>query len=298
MYQHGEGSGHSTSRGGYSIYGIAKGSMEDSRVPNSFLTNPFPVDHPRYKDWETASRETQEEFSRFAADHLKTLPAESENGRAFDTWEIDAHVGRFDILAKAYCSLIVSDYRLADLYSKELLPDLLTQALSLVRPPQAQNAYFMSELKIRLKQRQFHWNGKALESARKGEHAKNCTTNGGADEVEILAVPVINGIQDQMVERPGATAESSADELAHTGAKEGPTVNATDIRAARRKSVDAYINEVFTQAGKVITRTDIWKAARYKSRTEFERWERDDHRATKAANHRFTRILIDKPHLK
>jgi len=66
----------------------------------------------------------------------------------------------------------------------------------------------------------------------------------------------------------------------------------------RRRAVDAYIEEVFKRTGKRITRTDIWKSARYKSRTEFERWERDDRRATKAANERFTGILKEKPHLK
>ncbi len=68
--------------------------------------------------------------------------------------------------------------------------------------------------------------------------------------------------------------------------------------ADRRKAVDAYIDEVFSRTGKSITRTDIWKSARYKSRTDFERWERNDRRATKTAGQRFTRILSEKPHLK
>ncbi|MGP8244160.1 MAG: hypothetical protein ACLQVN_06540 [Bryobacteraceae bacterium] len=68
--------------------------------------------------------------------------------------------------------------------------------------------------------------------------------------------------------------------------------------ADRRAAVDAYIEDVFNQTKKRITRTDIWKSARYKSRTEFERWERQDRRATKAANERFTRVLTEKPHLK
>lgn len=68
--------------------------------------------------------------------------------------------------------------------------------------------------------------------------------------------------------------------------------------ADRRALVDAYIAEVFEKTGKRITRTDIWKHARYRSRTEFERWERGDHRATKTAHERFTGILTEKPHLK
>jgi hypothetical protein len=69
--------------------------------------------------------------------------------------------------------------------------------------------------------------------------------------------------------------------------------------AGRRVAVDAYIEEVFTRTGNRITRTDIWKSARYKSRTEFERWERNDlEHPNKTANQRFAKILAEKPHLK
>jgi hypothetical protein len=68
--------------------------------------------------------------------------------------------------------------------------------------------------------------------------------------------------------------------------------------ANQRQVVDAYIEEVLQMTGKHITRTDIWKSARYKTRTEFERWERDSPRATKTAHERFSRILREKPHLK
>jgi hypothetical protein len=47
-----------------------------------------------------------------------------------------------------------------------------------------------------------------------------------------------------------------------------------------------------------ISRTSIWKSVGYKSRTEFERWERNDPRATKTAHQRFSKILSEKPHLK
>ena len=67
----------------------------------------------------------------------------------------------------------------------------------------------------------------------------------------------------------------------------------------RRAMVDAYIDEVFNETGKRITRTDIWRAVRYKSRTEFERWERNDkNKPNKTAHERFTRLLQEKPHLK
>jgi hypothetical protein len=68
--------------------------------------------------------------------------------------------------------------------------------------------------------------------------------------------------------------------------------------AERRMAVQAYIVEVFEKTEKRITRTDIWKSARYKTRTEFERWQRNDPKATRSANERFTRLLMEKPHLK
>jgi hypothetical protein len=71
------------------------------------------------------------------------------------------------------------------------------------------------------------------------------------------------------------------------------------IGEARRAAVDAYIGEVFRQTGKRITRTDIWKTVRYKTRTEFERWERNDPKnPNKTADARFRKILTEKPHLK
>jgi hypothetical protein len=69
--------------------------------------------------------------------------------------------------------------------------------------------------------------------------------------------------------------------------------------AKRRAAVDAYIDEVFQKTGKRITRTNIWRHARYKTRTEFERWQRNDLKnPNQAAHERFTRILTEKPHLK
>src|ERR1039457_6422185 len=73
--------------------------------------------------------------------------------------------------------------------------------------------------------------------------------------------------------------------------------NSSDSQS-RRAAVDAYIEEVLNKTGKKITRTDIWKHARYKSRTEFERWERNDAKnRNRTGHHRFTRVLSEKPHL-
>jgi hypothetical protein len=75
--------------------------------------------------------------------------------------------------------------------------------------------------------------------------------------------------------------------------------NAKDpVAAERRAQVDAYIDEVYRLTARRISRTDIWKAAGYKARTDFEHWQRNHPRATKRANERFTRLFKDKPHLK
>jgi hypothetical protein len=74
-----------------------------------------------------------------------------------------------------------------------------------------------------------------------------------------------------------------------------PSVPITD----RSGAIDAYIEEVFSKTRKRITRTDIWKSAGYKTRTEFERWQRRDlNKVNKAADERFSKMLADKPHLK
>ncbi len=68
--------------------------------------------------------------------------------------------------------------------------------------------------------------------------------------------------------------------------------------------VDAYIDECLQKKGKKISRTMIWKTAGYKSRTEFERWERyfyetRNRKANAAAAQLFRRLLLkEKPHLK
>lgn len=72
----------------------------------------------------------------------------------------------------------------------------------------------------------------------------------------------------------------------------------------RREMVDAYIDECLQVKGEKISRTMIWKAAGYKSRTEFERWERyfyetRNRKANAAADQLFRRLLLkEKPHLK
>jgi hypothetical protein len=90
-------------------------------------------------------------------------------------------------------------------------------------------------------------------------------------------------------------AESSRAQNSATSAQ-GVASKSTNHRAL----VDAYIQEVRTKKGKRVTMKEIWSAAGYNSRTEFERWVRQDPKhPNKAADETFTRLLcVEKPHLK
>jgi len=74
---------------------------------------------------------------------------------------------------------------------------------------------------------------------------------------------------------------------------------ASPVAAKRRAMVDAYQAEVLRKTGKKLTRAAIWRAAGYRARSEFERWERNDSKyPNQEAHRRITTVLTDKPHLK
>ena len=76
------------------------------------------------------------------------------------------------------------------------------------------------------------------------------------------------------------------------------TPETAGVSSSRRQLVNSYIDDVKARTERRITRTDFWKAAGYRTRTEFERWQRNDARATRSATRAFERILREKPHLK
>jgi hypothetical protein len=127
-------------------------------------------------------------------------------------------------------------------------------------------------------------------------------------------------IQERIAPRPvseksGAAVSDPQLSLEQSAGKNGRESNITmsadqpvkspidSAAASRRAAVDAYIEEVFMATGRRITRTEIWKKAGDKSRTEFERWEslwyeKKHRKPNGAANRRFTQILTNKPHIK
>ena len=66
----------------------------------------------------------------------------------------------------------------------------------------------------------------------------------------------------------------------------------------RRAAVTAYIEEVFKKTGERITKSQIWRAAGYRSRASLEQWERGDSRSHGIVDERFrSLILVEKLHL-
>ena len=133
-----------------------------------------------------------------------------------------------------------------------------------------------SELDIRMKQRKFHWISKLHQVA----GAREPTAAAPQDPQSLpSATP-------SAPSRPPTRAETVPQRA------EGRVPEAT----SRRALVDACIQEAALRTGKRITRTDFWKAAGYKTRTEFERWQRNDPKTTKAAAEAFERVLRNKIH--
>lgn len=105
---------------------------------------------------------------------------------------------------------------------------------------------------------------------------------------------------------PTQEASSSVPETANTEhvskATKVPTPKPTSSQqgpraAARRRAVDAYIEEGWAE-GRKIKRMDIWKQLGHDDPTEFQRWQRDDPRTTLGAAKKIERLLEKKPHLK
>jgi alkanesulfonate monooxygenase SsuD/methylene tetrahydromethanopterin reductase-like flavin-dependent oxidoreductase (luciferase family) len=247
-----------------------------SHPKDPITINPAPVGHPAYEAWERATREAEEKLFRFEAILLAERPPLGDDP---GTWLIRGHVGTFQIWAERGLCIVLNhkdarayeqwleDYRKAYLKmlkenpSRGTVPDLLLAVLSdeLLRAVRYWSANALEQVAV-------------IEASRRGREKRLPPT------------------------KLNATSEPKPDES--SGKHAGPPANEGDGDGTnRRAEVNAYIEEV-AKTGKRITRTDIWKSQGYKSRTEFERWERKDPRATKTAHDRFTRMLAQKPHLK
>ena len=60
----------------------------------------------------------------------------------------------------------------------------------------------------------------------------------------------------------------------------------------------AFLTKAEAATGERFFKRDIWRAANYKLSTEFERWQRNDRRATKAADRNFRGVLREERYRK
>lgn len=70
-----------------------------------------------------------------------------------------------------------------------------------------------------------------------------------------------------------------------------------EVPNERRTLIDEYIALVFRKTGARITRTDIWRAAGYSHRREFEGWQRGDAKEGSAIDAAIARVLRQRPHI-
>lgn len=62
-----------------------------------------------------------------------------------------------------------------------------------------------------------------------------------------------------------------------------------------KKRIESFLDDVGRIVGRRVTKTELWKAARYGDETEFERFQRDDPRTTHSARRSFENLLSMTP---
>ncbi|MEO8592277.1 MAG: hypothetical protein ABI759_03055 [Candidatus Solibacter sp.] len=136
--------------------------------------NSFPADHPFYEVLRTISQHVAEEEAKFDSDHVRALPNESEDWKAFADWKVKGIVGRLDVRANWLCIFSVWDEKTVGLYWQTLQAVIAEklQATGRLSPPGVQTDYLISELRIRLTERLHHWKAQALRFAREGQPAR------------------------------------------------------------------------------------------------------------------------------
>jgi hypothetical protein len=103
--------------------------------------------------------------------------------------------------------------------------------------------------------------------------------------------------------REPANSEVNVDPAILGNAPSGKTGEGTSDISSRKLAVQTYIDEILNKTGRRITKKDIWSAAGYKSRAEFERWEsgwyeKRGKNTNQSADKNIRRVLAEKPHLK
>jgi len=256
----------------------AKTNSDRFDLPDGFLSagdpiegNPFPMDDPRYKVWQGTTLNAEEELCRLNSEFLRTKPTGQEG---FAKWmEQNKWASAPEDFAAWALALCLGKF---NIWAK--------RAIHVVWSEDALRSY---------DQWLFNYAQAWLEAQR----GLGRLTDGALLE---LRSRLAERVEWWKAEARRYLAEQKAD-LAHASHENAPTeADAAGSKSTdRRALVNGYIDEVFRATGKRITRKMIWRSAGYKSRTEFERWERRDaKRPNNAAHDNFIRILNEKPHLK
>ena len=69
-------------------------------------------------------------------------------------------------------------------------------------------------------------------------------------------------------------------------------------REQKAQAVKAFLTAAKAATGERFFKRNIWRAAGYEVATEFERWQRNDHRRTKAGDRNIRRVLREKQYRK
>lgn len=155
---------------------------EKPEAPSSFFadkifgSNPFPKDDARREQWETNASYAAEEIARMEATVWRTLPAETAPSEQFLAHALNSTSGIFDILARRLLIFTVNGPASLVLY-EECLTSIITGLQKNLVPDKGRfglsKEQFLSELKIRFKQRKAHWTAEAFKLARDSEQPTN-----------------------------------------------------------------------------------------------------------------------------
>jgi hypothetical protein len=144
----------------------------------------------------------------------------------------------------------------------------------------------------------FDWRNRPARSADERNRLEQVKSQEIAEPHDVPFIPMATASERVVEGGANITNQAGSTELSGAEAnctEAGPPVNKPNANGAdRRATIDAFISKL-AEAGREVTRKDIWIAAGYKDATEFERFQRGDSRTTRSAAAAFNRVLALQP---
>ena len=204
------------------------------RIPDGFASsgdpvdgNPFQPEDARHQVWRDATRHAEEEWARVNARSFSSLSPDNASD-----WFATFHTERFSVWAQRGIHVVWSDAAVRH-YDKWLVGYANATLAMLTdffvrNPPPVSADPILLDTRNRLGAQIQHWKAEARRyRGQQEEQQADCE----------LSVSV------------------------------NPAIGTLSTQSERRAAVDAYIAEVDTKTGKKITRKDIWRSARYQTRS-------------------------------